>query len=660
MKKTKLKETTMSHFLQFNLNLATFVDDLSAILNTNNTTIESLLTIENKTYANFAKPLQMMEENLGNFFTPLSHINSVNNTPQTQEVYTDSLPVLTEYSTRLSQNIDIYKAYKTIIENEFQTLNYEQKRVLELNIQHYELSGAHLDEKTKERLQEINLRKSELSNQFSQNLLDATNEYEYIITDENDVEGIPKSDKEDARFEEDGHVKYKFTLQMPSYIAYMTYGENEKIREELYRAYTTRAPQNAAIIDELLALKDEMSKLLGFCNYAEYSLASKMAKDTGSVLEFLHTLVEKSKIQAKEELAELQNFTSKKLQSFDVAFYSELLKKEKYELDEELYRPYFEQTSVINGMFEFLHKLFGMEFKKVDEALWDAKATSYEIYLNGELKAKLYADLEARKGKRGGAWMHNWQSHHLDEKGEEKLATAFIVCNFPPSSATTPSLLRHDDIVTLFHEMGHAIHHLMSSVNENEVSGVNGVEWDAVEFPSQFLENFAYEPKVLKLFAKHYKNAEVLPDEMINKLVESKNFLSAMGMLRQLEFSIFDFTLHTKLYQGEEIQTLLDSIRKETALIQVPAYNKFQNGFSHIFAGGYGAGYYSYKWAEVLSADAFYRVVDEGIFDSQSAKKYLDIVLNGGGAKSMEELFIEMMGMQANPESLLRLNGIQL
>lgn len=649
----------MSQFLKFNLNLDTFVDDLSAILKSNNKKIESLLEKKNKTYANFVKPLQMMEESLGNFFTPLSHINSVNNTPKTQEIYTNSLPILTEYSTKLSQNIEIYKAYKSIQENESQTLNYEQKRVLELNIQHYELSGAHLDEKTKERLQEINLRKSELTNEFSQNLLDATNEYEYIITDEKDVEGIPESDKDDARFEEEGVVKYKFTLQMPSYIAYMTYGKNEKIREELYRAYTTRAPQNASIIDILLALKDEMSKLLGFQNYAEYSLASKMAKDTSSVLDFLNTLLQNSKTQAKEELSELQNFTPKKLESFDVAFYSELLKKEKYELDEELYRPYFEQTSVINGMFEFLNKLFGIEFKKVEEELWNAKATCYDVYLNGKLKAKLYADLEARKGKRGGAWMHNWQSHHEDEKGEEKLATAFIVCNFPPSSTANPSLLRHDDIVTLFHEMGHAIHHLMSSVNENEVSGVNGVEWDAVEFPSQFLENFAYEPKVLKLFAKHYKSGETIPEVMIDKLVESKNFLSAMAMLRQLEFSIFDFTLHTKLYQGDEVQNLLDSIRAQTSLIKVPSYNKFQNGFSHIFAGGYGAGYYSYKWAEVLSADAFYRVVDEGIFDSQSAKRYLEIVLNGGGAKSMEELFIEMMGMQANPESLLRLNGIK-
>lgn len=309
-------------------------------------------------------------------------------------------------------------------------------------------------------------------------------------------------------------------------------------------------------------------------------------------------------------------------------------------------------------MFEFLNRLFGISFEKVEEELWHKKAISYDLHVDNRLKARLYLDLEARKGKQGGAWMNNFQTHCQDENGDEQLSSAVIVCNFPPSSSKNPSLLRHDDVVTLFHEMGHALHHMLSNIGENEVSGVNGVEWDAVEFPSQFLENFAYEPSVLKLFASHYKTKEILPDEMIEKLVKSKNFLSALGILRQLEFSLFDFTLHTKLYQGDDIQNLLDSIRKETALIKPPSYNKFQNGFSHIFAGGYAAGYYSYKWAEVLSADAFFGVVEEGIFDSNIAKKYLHVVLEGGGAKSMDVLFKELMGREPNPDSLLRLNGI--
>ncbi|MEO1953936.1 MAG: M3 family metallopeptidase, partial [Campylobacterales bacterium] len=576
---------------------------------------------------------------------------------KTQKIYTQALPIITEYSTKLSQNLDIYNAYKKIQQDE--KLDDEQKRVLELNIQNFELSGANLDEKTKQRLQEINLKESELSNNFSQNLLDATNAYSYIIEDEKDIEGLPKSDIQNAKFEEDGVTKYKFTLQMPSYIAYMTYGKNQKIREELYKAYVTRAPQNGKIIEELLALKDEEAKLLGFGNYAELSLATKMAKDEKTVLNFLDDLLQNSKAQAKEELKEVQELSDKPLQSFDSTYFSELLKKKKYEIDEEEYRHYFEQTQVINGMFDFLNKLFGIEFKKVDEKLWDEKATSYGVYVDTKLKARLYLDLEARESKRGGAWMHNFQTHCTDEDGVEQLASAFVVCNFPPSSEENPSLLRHDDVVTLFHEMGHTIHHLLSDVKESEVSGVNGVEWDAVEFPSQFLENFAYEPQVLKMFASHHETKEIISDEMIQKLVDSKNFLSASSMLRQLEFSIFDFKLHTGVYSEDEVQNILDEIREQTALIKPPSYNKFQNGFAHIFAGGYSAGYYSYKWAEVLSADVFFSVVDEGIFNSQTAKKYLEIILSSGGSKSMEVLFKELMGRDVEPTSLLRLNGIK-
>ncbi|EDZ62391.1 Oligopeptidase A [Sulfurimonas gotlandica GD1] len=649
----------MRKFLEFSVDLDNFINDLNEKLKSNNEKIEELLKTENKTYANFVKPLQMLEEYLEQFFTPLSHLNSVMNSDETQKIYADSLPLITEYSTKISQNIDIYNAYKEIQQKEKESLNFEQERVVELNILHFELSGAHLDAASKERLQEINIKKSELSNNFSQNILDATNAYEYVTDNEDDVDGLPKSDIETAKFEQDGVTKYKFTLQMPSYIAYMTYGKNAQIREELYKAYVTRAPENAQIIDELLALKNEMSKILGFNSYAEYSLASKMAKDTQSVEEFLQTLVTKAKHQAQEELKEVQEMAPEPLQSFDSAYYSEILKKAKYDIDEELYRPYFEQTSVVKGMFEFLNKLVGINFKKVDEKLWDEKATSYDVFIGDDLKARIYFDLEARKSKSGGAWMHNWQAHCKDENGNTQLASAFVVCNFPASSETQKSLLRHDDVVTLFHEMGHTIHHILSSVDENEVSGVNGVEWDAVEFPSQFLENFAYEPSVLKLFASHHETGEIIPDEMIEKLVRAKNFLSASGMLRQLEFSIFDFKLHTKLYQGEEVQELLNDIRKETALIKTPEYNKFQNGFSHIFAGGYAAGYYSYKWAEVLSADAFFSVVDEGIFGSQTAKKYLSIVLNGGGAKSMDDYFKELMGRKPNPENLLRLNGIK-
>ena len=649
----------MSQFPAFSCNLDTFIDMLKKEIHNNNKTIQALLSQEEKTFQNFVKPLELLDEGLEELFTPLSHLNAVNNSKETQEVYTAALPLITEYSTQLSQNIEIYNAFKKIQEKEQNSLNIEQKRVLFLNIQNFELSGAHLDEQTKQRLQEINITLSELSNEFSQNLLDATNAYSYIITDKKDIEGLPQSEIETAQFEENGEIKYKITLQMPSYIAYMTYGKNRNIREELYRAYVSRAPENADVIDKILLLREEMSKLLGFENYAQYSLATKMAKDEKSVLHFLDELLDKAIPQAKQECKQLENIAPHKLQSHDTSYYAEVLKKEQYQIDEEEYRPYFEQQNVVNGLFTFLHKLFDIKFEKIEEKLWHEKASAYMVYEHDKLKAKIYLDLEARESKRGGAWMHNWQSHCIDVKGNEKLATAFVVCNFPASSSNTPSLLRHDDVVTLFHEMGHTIHHILSAVNENEVSGVNGVEWDAVEFPSQFLENFAYEPQVLQLFAKHYQTNEVIPDVMIDKLVKSKNFLSAMGMLRQLEFSIFDFKLHTKLYDSHSLQKLLDSIREKTALIKPPKYNKFQNGFAHIFAGGYAAGYYSYKWAEVLSADVFYAVIDEGIFHSKTAEKYLNTILHKGGSQSMDILYKELMNRDPDIANLLRLNGIK-
>ncbi len=645
-------------FIPFKIDLESFNSELLAKLDHDRKTLIQLLDIKEKRYQNFVKPFEMMDERLDQFFTPLSHLNSVNNSEQTQKVYADALPPLTEYSTEIGQNIAIYEAFKVIKEREYKRLNPEQQRVIDLNIQGFELSGAHLDLGPKERLKAINLRKSELTNDFSQNLLDATNAYELIIEDAKDVEGLPQSDIEAAKMEKDGKTVYRFTLQMPSYIAYMTYGPSRHYREELYKAYTTRAPQNAAIIDELLALKMEMAQILGFKSYAEYSIATKMAPTTQSVIDFLEELATNAHQQGQNELAVLEKMSDTPLQSFDTAYYSEILKKEQYDIDEEAYRPYFEQNSVVEGMFIFLHKLFGVSFRAVDDKLWDEKASAYDLYVDDKLRSRLYLDLEARESKRGGAWMHNWQSHCRDENSHEQLASAFVVCNFPASSPENPSLLRHDDVVTLFHEMGHALHHMLSTVDENGVSGVNGVEWDAVEFPSQFLENFAYEPEVLKLFAKHHETNEVLSDAMIEKLVRAKNFQSAMGMLRQLEFSLFDFKLHLSLYQGEEVQKLLDRVRVKTALIKPPSYNKFQNGFAHIFAGGYAAGYYSYKWAEVLSADAFFAIVDQGIFDTKLGRDYLEIILAKGGSSSMQTLFHELLGRDPKTESLLRLNGI--
>ncbi len=648
----------MADFVEFKCDLDSFVDDLKSIVEKNKNKIDDLLKIKDKTYKNFVCPFKLVDENLELFFTPLSHLNAVENSDITQSVYAESLPVLTEYTTEVSQNIEIYNIYKDIKNKEYDSLDFEAKKVLDDDIQGFELSGAHLDDKTKTRLQEINLRKSELTNNFSQNLLDATNEFSLVLDDKKDVDGVPRSDLANAQFEEDGKTKWKFTLQMPSYIAYMTYGPSRSVREKIYKAYVTRAPQNSKIIDELLKLKKEMSRLLGFDNFAQLSLATKMAPDTTHVLEFLDSLALKSQKQADEEIKTLKQMANGELESYDTAFYAQKLKKRDFDLDEELYRPYFEKKSVVNGMFEFLSKLFSLEFRQTDEKLYSEKAISYDILEDGVVKARLYFDLEARESKRGGAWMHNYQTHYSDCEGDEHLASAFVVCNFPSSSDENPSLLRHDDVVTLFHEMGHALHHTLSDVKTNALSGVNGVEWDAVEFPSQFLENFAYEKDVLKLFAKHYKSGEVLSDEMIEKLDKTKNFMSATGMLRQLEFATFDFKLYMGEYEGDEVQKLLDEVREKTSLLKPPSYNKFQNGFAHIFSGGYSAGYYSYKYAEVLSADVFMRVVKEGVFNSATALKYKDIILKGGSSKGMYELYKELMDAEPNTDALLELSGI--
>ncbi len=544
------------------------------------------------------------------------------------------------------------------------SLTHIQNKVLENEIRDFKLSGCDLNNEKKDRLKELNLKLSELSHKFSQNLLNATNAFEMIIDNFEDVKEIPVSDLELAKFEEEGKTKYKFTLQMPSYIAYITYGTNREKREEIYKAYSTRSPENGKIIEEILTLKEEMVKILGFNNYAQYSLETKMANNEEEIVSFLEELASKGKTRALEELEEIKAYARKDgiddIKSYDLAYYSEKLKKEKYDLDEEFYRPYFEQTSVLNGFFNFLNEVFNIKFTKVDAPSWDKKAYVYDISEDGKTIARIYIDLEARKEKRGGAWMNNWHSHYEKVSGETQLPTAYIVCNFPPSSNETPSLLRHSDVVTLFHEMGHALHHLLSNVPEALVSGISGVTWDTVEFPSQFLEYFSYDKEVLKLFAKHYETGEVLSDEAIDRIIKAKNFQSSLSMLRQIEFALFDFKLYQKMLKDEnQIQDLLDDIRKEYAAIIPPSYNKFQNGFSHIFAGGYSAGYYSYKWAEVLSADAFYMFIDSGkVLNKELAVKYKDTILKQGGSKDMDELFFELTSRKPSVDSLLKIDGI--
>ena len=653
-------------FKEFNLEKLTDSKVLlEKLLEQSKNEILELLKIENKTYKNFVTPYQEIGESINNFATPIFHIDSVKNSKTTEKVYEECIPVISKYETWVSQNDNIYMSLKDIQSNFSSTLTNIQNKVLENEIRDFKLSGSHLDDDKKKRLEEINLTLSELSHKFSQNLLNATNNYEMIIDNKEDVKEIPSSDLELASFEEEGKTKYKFTLQMPSYMAYVTYGTSREKREEIYKAFCTRAPANGKIIEQILSLKDEKVKILGFSSYSEYSLETKMASKEEDVVTFLEELGKKGKKKAIEEIEELKQLALKDgvkdFRSSDMSYYSEKLKKAKYDLDEEYYRPYFEQKSVLDGFFDFLHQMFDVKFVQVnDTKAWDEKVKVYNLLTNDKEIGRIYIDLEARKDKRGGAWMNNWHSHYIDSKGEKKLPTAFIVCNFPQSTKTTPSLLRHSDVVTLFHEMGHALHHLLSDITEPYVSGISGVAWDTVEFPSQFLEYFSYDKDVLKLFAKHYKTKEVLNDEAIHRIIKAKNFQSSLALVRQVELALFDFKLHQKLYKTEEdVQSLLDSVRSEFAAMTPPSYNKFQNGFSHIFAGGYAAGYYSYKWAEVLSADAFYMFIDsKNIFNKELALKYKETILSKGGSSNMDELFYNFAQRKPSVDSLLKIDGI--
>ncbi len=645
-------------FMEFKIdNLKNFPNILSKKINNYKEEINKI-TKDGKNYKDIIKKMDDMNEDLDRFFTPLSHLNSVNNSKETQKAYEESIPILSEYSSFVSSNEALFKKIKSL-----KGENEEEKRVLELEVRDFKLNGANLKRDDKEKLKDINLKLNQLSNKFSQNLLDATNDFELIVN-EDDVEGMPQAEKNQARIEIDGKVKYKFTLQIPSYIAYMTYGKNRKIREKLYKAYNTRAPQNQEVIDEILKLRYEKAKLLGFNNFANYSLANKDAKSEKKVIEFLYELLNSAKEKAKKEMQELKNFAKeldniKDLAPYDTSYYSNKLKEKKFNFDESQLKPYFKQENVLNGMLDIVSKLFNIKFEKSNTSTWHESVKVYDILENGKTFARIYFDLEARESKRGGAWMHNWQSHYINSNNKEELASAFVVANFAATTNTQPSLLRHDDIVTLFHEMGHAIHHLFSKVKERSISGIEGVAWDVVEFPSQFLENFAYEKSILKTFSKHYETNQSIKEDFLDKIKKSKNFQSALFLLRQIEFSLFDFKLHQKLYQGDEVNKLINDIRKETSLLETPNYVRFEHGFAHIFAGGYAAGYYSYKWAEVFSADAFFKCLDNGEFNKEKAIGYKKYILEKGASKEMSDLYIDWLGNRPKVESLIKLYGIK-
>ena len=630
---------------------------------------------------NLVTPIEEMEDHLGRIWSPVSHMNSVVNSDELRDAYNNCLPKLSEYGTEMGQNVELYKAYQAIKDSaEFKKLDEAQKKIINNALRDFHLSGIDLPEEKKKRFRDIKQQLSKLTSKYEENVLDATQAWSKHIKDKKQLAGLPDSAlamaKQAAEAKElDGWL---FTLNFPSYYAVITYADDRALREEIYQAYSTRASDqgpnagkwdNSDIMNNILGLRHELSLLLGYQNYAERSLVTKMAEDPDQVLSFLHDLAKRSKSMAKQELSELTGFARQEhdvadLSAWDIAYYGEKLRQHTFDFSEEDLKPYFPETKVIPGMFAVVKRLYGISINEVDGVdTWHKDVHFYEIRdEKNELRGQFYLDLYSRDKKRGGAWMDDCIGRKRNIDGSLQIPVAYLTCNLTQPIGDDPALFTHNEVTTLFHEFGHGLHHMLTKVEYIDVSGINGVAWDAVELPSQFMENWCWECEALDLIAAHYQTGDAIPEELFNKMYAAKNFQAGMQMVRQIEFSLFDFRMYYE-YQPESestgsIQRILDEVRSEVAVITPPSYNRFQHGFSHIFAGGYAAGYYSYKWAEVLSADAFSLFEEKGIFDSATGAAFLECVLEQGGTKEPMELFKKFRGREPEIDALLRHSGI--
>lgn len=642
--------------------------------------IEQVLS-ENSTYTwdNLVAPIDEVDDVLGKLWSPVSHMNSVVNSDELRDAHESCLPLLSEYGTFVGQHDGLYQAYKQLSQSaEYASLSTAQKKVIDNAMRDFELSGIALNDEDKKRYGEIVTRLSELGSKFNNNLLDATQAFSVHITDEKELSGLPESALAAAAelAKADDKEGWLFTLDFPSYLPVMMYCDNGKLREQMYRAFVTRASDqgpnagefdNSDIMSELLKLRHEISALLGFKNYAEKSLATKMATDPSKVLSFLKDLATKSKAQGAKELSELLEFAKQEsstdqLNAWDLPYYSEKLKQQRYTISDEELRPYFPKDKVVNGLFDVVQRLFGLNIKERDGVdVWHDDVKFYDVYdINNNLRGSFYLDLYARAKKRGGAWMDECVGRRALNANSVQLPVAYLTCNFNSPVGDKPALFTHDEVVTLFHEFGHGLHHMLTQIDAAGVAGISGVPWDAVELPSQFLENWCWQPEALAFISGHFETGESLPQELLEKMLAAKNFQSAMQMLRQLEFSLFDFTMHADYdpEKGDQIQKVLNEVRDQYAVIKAPDFNRFQHSFGHIFGGGYAAGYYSYKWAEVLSADAFSRFEEEGVFNKETGHAFLTNILEKGGSEEPSELFKAFRGRAPKIDALLRHSGI--
>ncbi|NAZ91791.1 oligopeptidase A [Vibrio toranzoniae] len=628
---------------------------------------------------NLVAPIEEVDDRLSRIWSPVSHMNSVVNSDELRDAYESCLPALSEYGTWVGQHKGLFEAYKAIKASEaFSALNQAQQKTITDALRDFELSGIGLPADEQHRYGEISKRQSELGSQFSNNVLDATMGWSKQITDVAELAGLPESALAAAKAAAESKEKegYLLTLDIPSYLPVMTYCDNQALRKELYEAYVTRASDrgpnagkwdNTEIITEQLKLRHEVARMLGFNTYSEKSLSTKMAETPDQVLGFLNDLAVKAKPQGEREVEELRQFAEKEfgvseLNLWDIAYYSEKQKQNLFEISDEELRPYFPESNVVSGLFEVLNRVFGMsvtEREGVDT--WHDSVRFFDIFdATGALRGSFYLDLYAREHKRGGAWMDDCRGRRITESGELQTPVAYLTCNFNKPVGDKPALFTHDEVVTLFHEFGHGIHHMLTQVEAGAVSGINGVPWDAVELPSQFLENWCWEEEALSFISGHFETGEALPKEMLEKMLAAKNFQSAMFILRQLEFGLFDFTLHTEYDPevGARVLETLADVKSKVSVLPSLDWNRFSHSFGHIFAGGYSAGYYSYLWAEVLSADAFSAFEEEGIFNTETGNRFLSNILEMGGSEEPMELFKRFRGREPNIDAMLRHAGI--
>ncbi len=650
---------------------------MDALLSRANTALDTVTAPDfPSTWEAISRVLDVAIEELGRAWGDVSHLNSVADTSELRAAYNEVLPRVTEFWTRLGADERLYAKYKAI---DPATLNPEQRQAWKNAVRNFVLSGAELQGEAKERFAQIQERQAELSQKFSENALDATDAFAYYAR-EDELAGLPEDVRQAAlaAARADGREGYKLTLKMPCYLPVMQFAESSALRETLYRAYVTRASDqaegdarrfdNSALIREILALRQEEARLLGYANFGEVSVVAKMADSPREVIDFLRDLARRARPYAEKDVADLRDFAAKHLgiadpQSWDWPYISEKLKEARYAFSEQEVKQYFTAPKVLAGLFKIVETLFDVAIRRDTAPVWNPAVEFYRIERGAQLVGQFYLDQPARTGKRGGAWMDGVRTRWLrPDTGRLQTPVAHLVCNFAAGVEGKPPLLTHDDVITLFHEFGHGLHHMLTQVNERDVSGISGVEWDAVELPSQFMENFCWEWDVLRHMTAHVDTGAPLPRELFDKMLAAKNFQSGMGTLRQIEFALFDMLLHTEHDPSQDFMPLLDQVRKEVAVLQPPAFSRSAHTFSHIFAGGYAAGYYSYKWAEVLSADAYAAFEEtagaDGLPSADTGARYRQAILEVGGSRPAMESFKAFRGRAPSLDALLRHQGM--